>query len=663
MKINNIVIIIIPDDAYGEITTAVPSLGVGVISGYLSAHGYDHEIRDLFREIWVNPSLMLHTELFHDKSRVLRYAGGGKDEELDIAAGRLLGGTSISDGTVFGFSTDMAPYFSRFGALLALARYVKSKCECVTVAGGLVYNDFFSDFVQSGFLDFAVSSIDVYSLSGHHSFVELLGKIESDDKDYSGISGLIYKDGPMVRTNEHAATEPFYPPDFSRFNLEMYATKIPGFFVPGESASVKMLPFRFTAGCRCNCAYCYMSRFKELKILDSAEIVSQLKSITETTGCSNFIFMNPCINTHRDFTLRLAHELINSGLDINWSDCAMFENMDRELIEALAKSGCKRLYFGFESLTRNINRYVTKKLDLPHIINVMKLCGEYGIWVGLDVITGFPYETRDEVVNLAEFIRKHAKLIDSVTINKFMLFLHTKFYTEAAKFKILPQPTPLLDAVGGVPFSEINGRDRAKLSEDAEWGYRLLQNAVNESLGYCNDSDMLPILFWMYTKYVNKDEIRKHYGDVIKRCQAESDVKKPVAGTRLSTSHVEAGRALEHRTIVTSDKPSTVKIIVRTISDGACPVKHMKSQVFFVEGGRTPFGMCVAAYESMSKDICEMAYEKNENIMSPKQITCSGCFGKVMFELSVITEKKAAPSPGEKRQRGAVRSVSSFRKP
>ncbi len=516
MKIDRIVLIIPPDDSFREINTAIPSLGVAILCGYMKTHGYDISVVDFGRLIVHEPALRGILSHFHDRQRIESYIAGNPDRELLRAVDQLLEYVPCADGTVYAFSMDLMPKFTKNGAMLTLARELSGRCRCVTVAGGLLYTEGFFELMATGHLDYCISSLDLFSYCGHGAFLALCGEISKPSPSPQTVPGLIYmKDGALT-ANPPRDIDTFAPPDFSVFDLEKYRTRVPAGFEERCSDDTLVLPFRFSAGCEKNCGYCYNSRFREHCHLDISETIAQLCAVVESTGCRNYIFLNSCLNMTPEFTSEFAAAINDSGLDIRWSDCAMFENLDEEKIESLAAAGCIRLYFGFESLTRNIRRYVTKRLDLPQIVEVMELCRQYNIWVGLDIITGFPHETQEEVARLAGFLRGHSPLIDSITINKFMLYPHTAFYDRARSFGILPRPAgSLLEMAAGVPFDEEGGRRWEHIRRDTDRGAALLAAAFTEKHGYCNDAEMLPLLFGIYDRCGDKRVNRRVYAAII----------------------------------------------------------------------------------------------------------------------------------------------------
>lgn len=643
MKLRDIAIIIPPDDSFREINSAIPSLGAATLSGYLKSHGYAHGIYDLARRGWIEPEISAAIRPFGDRARVLRYLGGGSDDEIDRSVETLLRDTPVSDGMIFGFSMDIMPRYTKLGSMLCMARWLKKRVDCATVAGGLLYAEGMAELLGYESVDFAISSLDVYSYSGHRAFLLFLEELKKKKPDFGSVPGLVFRDGGKVRSNPSSDAEPFFPPDFSAFNLDMYRTSIPPQYEGVCEGGLLVLPYRFAAGCKCNCAYCYNSRFRENTRLETDETIEQLAAIKAATGCRHFLFLNPCFNVTKKFSLEMADALKGSGLGIKWSDCAMFQGMDAEVIPRLAEAGCARLFFGFESLTSNIDRYVTKKLDLPSIVKTLEICGDNNIWTGLDIITGFPYETRPEMRKLASFLRKYSSLIDSVTINKFMLYRHTKFYTEAEKFGIAPgEAGSMLEAAGGAPFDEVRGRKWAQIKEDTEWGALQLRQALEGSLGYWNDAEMLPILFGLLEKCDDKKTVRARYREMIEAYPRRRDEEEKE--TTNEKRDDECAREEQMGALGDQkDFARDIKITVKSMKGLGCRGNHYVGQTFYIVDSLAPGRICLNALTAMmpSVSVLMFAGKMPWGQVETLDVACPDGTTQVIFELSVIKPEDA----------------------
>jgi radical SAM superfamily enzyme YgiQ (UPF0313 family) len=104
-----------------------------------------------------------------------------------------------------------------------------------------------------------------------------------------------------------------------------------------------------TRGCRNHCTYCSIAAFfgNTFRARPAAEVIGELKTLRR-----NIIFMDDNITTDREYAAELFEKMI--PLRKNWfSQCSITIADDPELLDLAAKSGCRGLFVGFESLSQD----------------------------------------------------------------------------------------------------------------------------------------------------------------------------------------------------------------------------------------------------------------------------------------------------------------------
>jgi p-methyltransferase len=110
---------------------------------------------------------------------------------------------------------------------------------------------------------------------------------------------------------------------------------------------------------------------------------------------------------------------------------ARADQMDNDLIDLLAKTGCKRAAFGIETGSEAILKSMNKRLDMSKAVDTLKKIKAKGIeTVGLFVV-GFPGET-DVTINKTCDLIQDAKP-DVVCAMPLMVFPGTKVYADCKK--------------------------------------------------------------------------------------------------------------------------------------------------------------------------------------------------------------------------------------
>ncbi len=109
----------------------------------------------------------------------------------------------------------------------------------------------------------------------------------------------------------------------------------------------------------------------------------------------------------------------------------------RKTFKTYDKAGCYRIDIGVESGSPGILKMMKKNINLDDVSRVDKLFGKYGIdWTAF-FITGFPYETREDLAATAKFMKKINPY--RIVLSNFTPYPGTEDYEKAKEMGTLPQ--------------------------------------------------------------------------------------------------------------------------------------------------------------------------------------------------------------------------------
>ena len=106
-----------------------------------------------------------------------------------------------------------------------------------------------------------------------------------------------------------------------------------------------------------------------------------MKELKEEYNTSFFFFLSSTINISKKYINELCDEIIKNNLNIYWSDCARFNEMDKETLIKMRKAGCIRLIYGLETASPKMLKYIDKRITLEQASRVIKETHEaaYGL--------------------------------------------------------------------------------------------------------------------------------------------------------------------------------------------------------------------------------------------------------------------------------------------
>jgi len=122
---------------------------------------------------------------------------------------------------------------------------------------------------------------------------------------------------------------------------------------------------------------------------------------------------------------------------INWSGNIRFEPVfDYELAKTMKKGGCKHIFVGLETASKELLSKMNKQIDIENASEILENCHKNDIKCKISIMFNFPGETIDDVKKTINFIKKNKVFINKVEYGFFTLTKGSKVYTRKKDFNI-----------------------------------------------------------------------------------------------------------------------------------------------------------------------------------------------------------------------------------
>lgn len=263
---------------------------------------------------------------------------------------------------------------------------------------------------------------------GEKPLLRLVEALDGDG-DLSKVPNLIYEDNGQVRTTpyeepERVADLPL--PDFDGLRLDRYL------------APRLVLPLLTSHGCyHGKCAFCNVGYGgpKSFGQLPAERVVEQMMALHDKYGVRHIFFADEAITPRNlKYMSPLLEEL---GAPIRWCGCVRFEKaLTRELLESMARGGCRMLLFGLETASEPILQRMAKGTQREHMGRILREGAEAGIWNHVFFFFGFPGETIHHAQETVNFVYEHQQAVHSASPGAFILERHAPVYCDPAKYGI-----------------------------------------------------------------------------------------------------------------------------------------------------------------------------------------------------------------------------------
>jgi len=268
--------------------------------------------------------------------------------------------------------------------LLGTVKEVVAQCRELSNATIILGGAGFSIFPQAT-LDFLGADIGIQG-EGENSFLTLLERLR-DKMDTSKIPGLCLPGRTSRSESGHIKS------------LRDVRLPLPVVHLLTPSAlkgKEVWIPFQTRRGCPLDCSYCSTATIEGRKIRkhDLKKVIDAISRYVEV-GLDHFFFVDNTFNLPNSYGKRLCELLISSGLKINWRCIVYPWKCDEELVEKMAKAGCKEVSLGFESGSELILEKMNKRYTPAEVRQISERLNKFGISRMGFLLLGGPGETKE----------------------------------------------------------------------------------------------------------------------------------------------------------------------------------------------------------------------------------------------------------------------------
>ncbi len=401
---------------------SMPPLGLAYIAEYLRSCSFNLKVIDfnlrlyrqanqqerIFWEIY-NINFMPLPEITRNICKVF-------SREIDNLVDEILS----HDVTYVGFSVNI----SSIGIAGRIATLIKKKDKRRKIIFGGTGCFWPAD--RSLVFEEDIPSIDIIVVGEGE---EVLGAILSKkSNNLEEIKGVITDKTKFFTSVEPYLTEnidslPF--PKFSDFELGEYKNEF--------------IPILITRGCIGRCVFCIDHLMcGQLRVKSPEKIIEEFKYHIQEKETNAFSFCDLACNGNIKHLEALCDLIIKSKLDIAWGSYAMIrKNMTLELLQKMKKAGCFSLCYGVESFSNRILKKMNKFYDSSDAKRIIKMTHQAEIMTDINIIVGFPLETRDDFDETVKAIKENKKYITTVTnVSSFSIMNNSYVGTHLNEFGV-----------------------------------------------------------------------------------------------------------------------------------------------------------------------------------------------------------------------------------
>jgi anaerobic magnesium-protoporphyrin IX monomethyl ester cyclase len=234
---------------------------------------------------------------------------------------------------------------------------------------------------------------------GETAFLELVRCLASEGLDYSSVPRLLWKNekNETVENQECAfrdLSDGIFI-DYESLPMERYRLHPPmGVFPPATMIET-------ARGCSYGCSFCCISRQSRFK--DPALVEKEIRKLQSRFGIREVHFIDPTFTLDQKRIKEICDRI--SPLKLKWTCKTRVDLVPRELLDAMAASGCYLISFGVEASQDVFLDALHKNATVNQTLEAFRNCKELKIRTAAYLMIGCPGETEESVADNIRFVK------------------------------------------------------------------------------------------------------------------------------------------------------------------------------------------------------------------------------------------------------------------
>lgn len=290
--------------------------------------------------------------------------------------------------------------------------------------------------LNSGLVDAVVLN------EGEYTIIELINELSKKIpfNMMDNIDGLAFlRDGEIIVTKPRDFADPANLPV-----IDYSLVDVPKYFQTWFGCK-RMLYLYGSKGCPFACTFCYNRAYNNstYRKRPNDDIFAEFDYLVKEHGMDGIYFTDDVFCPQKPELKDFCSMMKKKNYNLIWGCQARIGQFDSEDFHLLYDAGCRWVFFGIETGSKEMQQKVKKNLDFSKMEETFKVTKDLGIITISSLIIGFPNETEEQLrdtVNLAKQIKA-----DLYPVNLYTPNIEQELCQELIKKGLFNPPTTLAE--------------------------------------------------------------------------------------------------------------------------------------------------------------------------------------------------------------------------
>jgi radical SAM superfamily enzyme YgiQ (UPF0313 family) len=291
---------------------------------------------------------------------------------------------------VIGFRVDT--YW--FHRVVEWATYFKSNLQALIIVGGINATLYPLETLSYNCFDYGISG------EANESLPRLLSALESGSS-IAKIPEVIFRDNGIICQG---------PPAQKVISFDDYPFParhlLPNKLYYSFTSQLKNFTIMVTStGCPFKCSFCAISRlvYRERSPIN---VVDEIEECYRKFNVREIDFFDATFFINKERSIAICEEILKRRIKIEWSCRSRADVVDDDILRVASRAGCKKIYYGIESVSECVLENINKKINSEQIIHAINLTHKHGISALGFFMVGNPSDNRSSILSSIKFAKK-----------------------------------------------------------------------------------------------------------------------------------------------------------------------------------------------------------------------------------------------------------------
>jgi radical SAM superfamily enzyme YgiQ (UPF0313 family) len=241
---------------------------------------------------------------------------------------------------------------------------------------------------------------------GERTLDELLPIIDEGPTAWARVNGLVFLDdeGALVRTPPRALIENLDAqplPDREAIDITQYLRTWRAHHGYGALSLIT------ARGCPFTCTWCSRSVYGATHRRRSpGHVADEVEHLLQRYRPDRLWYADDVFTIHRGWMLKYAAELAGRRIRVPYECISRAERIDDEVADALAETGCSRVWIGSESGSQRVLDAMRRRLTTDQVRETTRRLQRRGVEVGLFIMLGYEGEKLSDLEATVEHLKQ-----------------------------------------------------------------------------------------------------------------------------------------------------------------------------------------------------------------------------------------------------------------